>query len=118
MRGVGERQDARPLLQPLRGDQKPGDTFTEGQVRRKFALLQPHTEWIRIFSCTGGNDMIPQLAREYGFKTLVGAWLGEEKDKNEEEMARLIELAQAGFVDVAAVWATKCCTARRCRKRN
>ena len=47
--------------------------------------------------------MVPQLAREYGFKTLVGAWLGEEKDKNEEEMSRLIELAQAGFVDVAAV---------------
>ncbi|MEC8401422.1 MAG: hypothetical protein VXZ16_02350 [Bacteroidota bacterium] len=47
--------------------------------------------------------MIPQLAREYGFKTLVGAWLGEEKDKNEEEMARLIELANEGVEDVAAV---------------
>jgi len=47
--------------------------------------------------------MIPQLAREYGFKTLVGAWLGEDKKKNEEEVARLIELARAGFVDVAAV---------------
>ena len=88
---------------PYEGDQQPGDTFTEAQVRRKLELLQPHTEWIRIFSCTDGNDMVPQLAREYGFKTLVGAWLGEEKDKNEEEMSRLIELAQAGFVDVAAV---------------
>jgi len=47
--------------------------------------------------------MIPKLAREYVFKTLVGAWLGEEKDKSEEEMARLIELAQEGVVDVAAV---------------
>ena len=47
--------------------------------------------------------MVPQLARECGFKTLVGAWLGEEKDKNEEEMARLIELSQAGLVDVSAV---------------
>ena len=33
----------------------------------------------------------------------MGAWLGEEKDKNEEEMARLIELANEGVVDVAAV---------------
>ena len=88
---------------PYEGDPQPGDTFTEAQVRRKLALLQPHTEWIRIFSCTDGNDMVPQLARECGFKTLVGAWLGEEKDKNEEEMARLIELSQAGHVDVAAV---------------
>jgi exo-beta-1,3-glucanase (GH17 family) len=88
---------------PYEGDQKPGDPFTEAQVRRKLELLQPHTKWIRIFSCTDGNDLIPQLAREYGFKTLVGAWLGEEKDKNEEEMTRLVELARAGFVDVAAV---------------
>ena len=103
MRGVGERQDARPHLQPHEGDQQPGETFTEAQVRRKLELLQPHTDWIRIFSCTDGNDMIPKLAREYGFKTLVGAWLGEEKDKNEDEMARLIELAQEGVVDVAGV---------------
>ena len=104
MRGVGERQDARLKLSPYEGvDQQPGDAFTEAQVRRKLELLQPHTEWIRIFSCTDGNDMIPKLAREYGFNTLVGAWLGEEKDKNEEEMARLIELAQEGVVDVAAV---------------
>lgn len=88
---------------PYEGDQQPGDSFTEAQVRRKLELLQPHTKWIRIFSCTDGNDLIPQLAREYGFKTLVGAWLGEEKDKNEEEMTRLVELARAGFVDVAAV---------------
>ena len=88
---------------PYEGDQKPGDAFTEAQVRRKLELLQPHTKWIRIFSCMDGNDLIPQLAREYGFKTLVGAWLGEVKDKNEEELTRLVELAQAGFVNVAAV---------------
>jgi exo-beta-1,3-glucanase (GH17 family) len=88
---------------PYEGEQKPGDPISEEQVRRKLELLQPHTQWIRVFSCTEGNDIIPQLAREYGFKTLVGAWLGEDKEKNEEEIERLIELARAGFVDVAAV---------------
>ena len=88
---------------PYEGNQQPGTPFTEAQVRRKLELLKPHTTWVRIFSCTDGNDLIPQLAHEYGFKTMVGAWLGEEKDKNEEEMTRLVELAQAGFVDVAAV---------------
>lgn len=88
---------------PYEGEQEPGDPISEEQVRSKLALLQPHTRWVRVFSCTEGNDMIPQLAREYGFKTLVGAWLGEDKKKNEEEVARLIELARAGFVDVAAV---------------
>ena len=36
-------------------------------------------------------------------KTLVGAWLGDEPDKNEEEIANLIDLAKKGYVDIAAV---------------
>ena len=88
---------------PYEGTQEPGDPISEAQVRRKLELLVPHTEWIRVFSCTQGNEIIPKLAKESGFKTLVGAWLGEEADKNEEELQWLIGLASAGYVDVAAV---------------
>ena len=88
---------------PYEGTQEPGDPISEAQVRRKLELLVPHTQWIRVFSCTQGNEIIPNLAKEYGFKTLVGAWLGEETDKNEEELQGLIALASAGYVDVAAV---------------
>ncbi|MGB1074962.1 MAG: glycosyl hydrolase family 17 protein [Flavobacteriales bacterium] len=88
---------------PYEGEQEPGDPITEEQVRRRLSLLAPHAKWIRVFSCTEGNDIIPVLAREYGFKTLVGAWLGDDKEKNEEEIKRLIELADDGFVDIAAV---------------
>ena len=88
---------------PYEGTQEPGDPISEAQVRRKLELLVPYTQWIRVFSCTQGNEIIPKLAKEYGFKTLVGAWLGEETDKNEEELEGLIALARAGYVDVAAV---------------
>jgi glucan 1,3-beta-glucosidase len=88
---------------PYEGSQKPGDPITETQVRRKLELLRPYADWIRVFSCTEGNEIIPRLAKEYGFKTLVGAWLGEELDKNELEINALVELANKGFVDVAAV---------------
>lgn len=88
---------------PYEGTQEPGDIISEAQVRRKLELLVPYTQWIRVFSCTQGNEIIPKLAKEYGFKTLVGAWLGEETDKNEEELEGLIALANAGYVDVAAV---------------
>ena len=88
---------------PYEGTQEPGDPISEAQVRRKLELLVPHAQWIRVFSCTQGNEIIPKLAKEYGFKTLVGAWLGEETDKNEEELEGLIALARAGYVDVAAV---------------
>ena len=88
---------------PYEGTQKPGDDITEDQIRRKLALLKPYTKWIRVFSCTQGNEMIPVLAREYGLKTLVGAWLGDDLEKNEEEIEALITLANQGYVDVAAV---------------
>jgi exo-beta-1,3-glucanase (GH17 family) len=87
---------------PYEGNQQPGDPITETQVRRKLEILRPHADWIRIFSCTEGNEIIPKLAKEYGFHTLVGAWLGGEKDKNELEIKSLVDLANAGFVDVAA----------------
>ena len=88
---------------PYEGTQEPGDPISEAQVRRELELLVPYTQWIRVFSCTQGNEIIPKLAKEYGFNTLVGAWLGEETEKNEEELEGLIALANAGYVDVAAV---------------
>lgn len=88
---------------PYEGVQKPGDPISEDQIRRKLELLRPYTKWIRTFSCTDQNETIPKLAKEYGFKTLVGAWLGDDLEKNEEELQGLIDLCNSGFVDIAAV---------------
>lgn len=83
--------------------QKPGDIITAPQIRRRMALLAPHTRWVRSFSCIEGNELIPQIAREFGIKTLVGAWLGDDEEKNQQEIEGLIQLAKDGFVDIAAV---------------
>ena len=83
--------------------QQPGDQLTEAQVRRKLSILKPHISWVRTFSCTEGNELIAQIAHELGIKTLVGAWLGDDLEKNEAEIAGLITLCREGAVDVAAV---------------
>ncbi|MEC9122232.1 MAG: glycosyl hydrolase, partial [Pseudomonadota bacterium] len=83
--------------------QKPGDELTREQIEHRMAILAPRFNWIRSFSTTQGNEHIPQVAKAMGLKTLVGAWLGEDADKNRNEVDKLIELAQAGAVDVAAV---------------
>jgi len=83
--------------------QQPGDILTIEQIRRRMAVIAPYTKWIRSFSCIEGNELVPQVAREFGIKTLVGAWLGKDKDLNEQEIAGLIQLAKAGHVDIAAV---------------
>ncbi len=83
--------------------QKPGDIISEEQVRRRMKIIAPYTKWIRSFSCTEGNEFIPKIAKEYGIKTLVGAWLGDDPEVNEKEIEGLIKLSNEGFVDVAAV---------------
>lgn len=83
--------------------QKPGDVLTIEQIRRRMEVIAPYTQWVRSFSCIEGNELVPKVAREFGLKTLVGAWLGKDKDLNEQEIAGLIRLAKEGYVDIAAV---------------
>lgn len=83
--------------------QQPGDIIPEAQIRRRMEIIKPYTQWVRSFSCIEGNELIPKVARDMGMKTLVGAWLGHDREKNEQEIAALIQLAQDGLVDIAAV---------------
>lgn len=88
---------------PYEEGQEPGDQMTEKQIRRRMKIIKPYTKWIRSFSCTDGNEAIPRIAKEYGIKTLVGAWLGDDDEINKKEIAGLIKLAKEGYVDIAAV---------------
>ena len=88
---------------PYEEGQEPGEIITEKQIRRRMKIIKPYTKWIRSFSCTEGNELIPIIAKEYGIKTLVGAWLGNDAEINKKEIAGLIKLAKEGYVDIAAV---------------
>lgn len=88
---------------PYEEGQEPGEQITEKQIRRRMKIIKPYTKWIRSFSCTDGNEAIPRIAKEFGIKTLVGAWLGDDAEINKNEIAGLIKLAKEGYVDIAAV---------------
>lgn len=88
---------------PYMDGQEPGDELSEAQIRRRLKIIKPYTKWIRSFSCTEGNELIPIIAKEMGIKTLVGAWLGDNLEVNENEIEALINLSRQGYVDVAAV---------------
>lgn len=83
--------------------QNPGDTISKEQIVRRLEVLKGHTQWIRTFSCTNGHEMIPQLAKEMGFKTMVGAWISSDVENNEKELSSLKTLLSQGVVDVASV---------------
>ncbi len=86
-----------------REGQKPGDELSREQIAQRMAIIAPYFNWVRSFSTTQGNERIPAVAKDMGLKTLVGAWLGTDADKNRQEVDNLIELAHQGAVDVAAV---------------
>ena len=83
--------------------QKPGEIITEKQIRRRLEIIQPYTKWVRSFSCTEGNELIPKIAKELGMNTLVGAWLGNDDKINQQEVENLIKISKEGYVDIAAV---------------
>jgi GPH family glycoside/pentoside/hexuronide:cation symporter len=83
--------------------QKAGDILSAEQIRRRLEIIAPHTKWIRTFSCTEGNELIPEIAHQKNIKTVVGAWISNDKERNEKEINALIKLANAGLVDIAAV---------------
>ena len=84
-------------------NQSPGSQITEEQVEARMKILQPYVKWVRSFSCVDGNEHIPKVAHKYGMKTLVGAWLGDDKEKNDIEIENIIKLAQEGYADIIAV---------------
>ena len=83
--------------------QGAGDVLAPTQVRRRVALIAPHTRWLRSFACTEGHELIPAAAREQGLKTMVGAWISADRERNEREIHGLVTLAKAGLADIAVV---------------
>ncbi|CAI8446191.1 MAG: Glucuronide carrier protein [Polaribacter sejongensis] len=88
---------------PYLEGQDAGDILFEEQIRRRMDVISPNIKWVRTFSCTDGNELIPQTANNKDKKAIVGAWISDDKLRNEKEIEWLIELAKAGFVDIAAV---------------
>jgi len=88
---------------PYKEGQNIGDTLSEEQIEKRMKVISPYTKWVRSFSCTEGNELIPKIAHVHGLKTMVGAWIGADEAQNEKEIEALIGLAKSGHVDIAAV---------------
>lgn len=88
---------------PYLDGQGPGSQVDEAQIRARMQIIRANTRWVRSFSCTDGNELIPRIAHECGLKTLVGAWLGTDRAINEREIEGVIAVARAGHADMVAV---------------
>jgi exo-beta-1,3-glucanase (GH17 family)/cellulose synthase/poly-beta-1,6-N-acetylglucosamine synthase-like glycosyltransferase len=64
------------------------------KIRADMKKLAPLTRAIRLYSSTGGVELVPPIAAEFGLKVTVGAWIDKNADRNEREIAAAIDLAR------------------------
>ncbi|HTV36822.1 MAG TPA: glycosyltransferase [Xanthobacteraceae bacterium] len=67
---------------------------TAAQIRADLKAIAPYTRAIRTYSSTGGAELIPPIAAEFGLKVSVGAWISKDKARNEREIRSAIDLAR------------------------
>jgi exo-beta-1,3-glucanase (GH17 family)/cellulose synthase/poly-beta-1,6-N-acetylglucosamine synthase-like glycosyltransferase len=75
-------------------DPNAGGLAKPAQIRADMKLLAPLTRAIRLYSSTGGQELVPGIAAEFGLRVTVGAWLDKHQDRNEREINAAIELAK------------------------
>jgi exo-beta-1,3-glucanase (GH17 family)/cellulose synthase/poly-beta-1,6-N-acetylglucosamine synthase-like glycosyltransferase len=64
------------------------------KIRADMKKLAPLTRAIRLYSSTGGVELVPPIAAEFGLKVTVGAWIDKNVDRNEREIEAAINLAK------------------------
>jgi exo-beta-1,3-glucanase (GH17 family)/glycosyltransferase involved in cell wall biosynthesis len=70
------------------------DRPTTAQIRADLKALAPFTKAIRTYSSTGGAELVPPIAAEFGLRVTVGAWISKDQARNEREIRAAIELAR------------------------
>ena len=75
-------------------DPNAGGKANAAQIRSDLKLLAPLTRSIRLYSSTGGAELVPQIADEFGLRVTVGAWIDKHADRNEREITSAINLAR------------------------
>ncbi|DAB27922.1 MAG: glycosyl hydrolase [Sulfurimonas sp. RIFOXYD12_FULL_33_39] len=72
------------------------------RVREDLALLSKYTNCIRTYS-TIGLEELPNIAREFNMKMLMGAWVSSDRVLTQKELNTLIKLARENQDIVKAV---------------
>ena len=71
-----------------------GERPTVEQIRADLKAIAPYTRAIRTYSSTGGAELVPPIAAEFGLKVTVGAWIDKNQERNEREIRSALDLAR------------------------
>ena len=71
-----------------------GRGTTADQIRADLKAIAPYARTVRTYSSTGGTELVPEVAREFGMRVSVGAWIDKNAERNEREIRSVIDLAR------------------------
>jgi exo-beta-1,3-glucanase (GH17 family) len=80
---------------PFRDGQSPlvGILPTARQIEEDLKTVAAQTASVRTYTSQEGLQILPELARQHGMTITMGAWLSTLPEKNDAEIASLIDLA-------------------------
>ena len=64
---------------PYEESQTVGDILTEEQITRRVEVIKPSVKWVRSFSCSEGNELIPKVAHQVGLQHFKAEVLPSDK---------------------------------------
>jgi exo-beta-1,3-glucanase (GH17 family)/cellulose synthase/poly-beta-1,6-N-acetylglucosamine synthase-like glycosyltransferase len=67
---------------------------TPERIRADLKTIAPYAKAIRLYSSTGGAELVPPIAAEFGLKVTVGAWIENDQERNEREIRSALDLAR------------------------
>jgi exo-beta-1,3-glucanase (GH17 family)/cellulose synthase/poly-beta-1,6-N-acetylglucosamine synthase-like glycosyltransferase len=80
---------------PFRANEDPThfEMPTDAEIDADLQLLEGKVNAVRTYSVDSTLARVPELADRHGLNVALGAWLDGHRDKNEEQLRTLIELA-------------------------
>jgi exo-beta-1,3-glucanase (GH17 family)/cellulose synthase/poly-beta-1,6-N-acetylglucosamine synthase-like glycosyltransferase len=92
-------------FQPMRADDDPtrGRYPTVAEIDEDLAMLQDEVSSVRTYSVEKTLADVPQLAEGHGLTVTLGGWIGGDKEANDREMDRLIEVYRGADNVIARV---------------
>jgi exo-beta-1,3-glucanase (GH17 family)/cellulose synthase/poly-beta-1,6-N-acetylglucosamine synthase-like glycosyltransferase len=81
---------------PFDGSAHPdsGTRTSTAQIRADLNAIAPYTRMVRTYSATGGSELVPEIAHEFGLRVSVGAWIDKNAERNEREIRAVIDIAR------------------------
>jgi len=82
-----------PYRKPGESPFTPGYRVSAARIDEDLKALSRRFDCVRTYSVGQGLDQVPAIARRYGMKVLLGAWLSRNPVENAEELAMVIKVA-------------------------